>query len=161
MRRLEAGETEELLSAVTRRGEVMVEGHPVGRVGGFSFFPDPAAEGDEKRLVLRAARRALREEMPRRVAWWRRHRTPPSLDADDQSITWDGVPIARLKRGASALRPRVQMLDSEFLDGAQRERLRIRLQRFLDDQVNRTWRRCSPPPSAAGSSPISAACCIG
>ena len=68
MRRLEAGETEELLSAVTRRGEVVVEGHPVGRVGGFRFVPDPAAEGDEKRLVLRAARRALREEMPRRVA---------------------------------------------------------------------------------------------
>ena len=67
MRRLEAGEAEDLLSAVTRRGEVVVEGHPVGRVDGFSFFPDPVAEGDEKKLVLRAARRALREEMPRRV----------------------------------------------------------------------------------------------
>ncbi len=68
MRRLEAGEKEELLSAVTRRGDVVVEGHSVGRIGGFSFFPDPAAVGDEKKLVLRAARRALREEMPRRVA---------------------------------------------------------------------------------------------
>ena len=68
MRRLEAGEKEELLSAVTRRGDVVVEGHSVGRVGGFSFFPDPTAVGDEKKLVLRAARRALREEMPRRVA---------------------------------------------------------------------------------------------
>jgi ATP-dependent RNA helicase SUPV3L1/SUV3 len=28
------------------------------------------------------------------------------------------------------------MLDSEFLDGAQRERLRIRLQRFLDDRIS-------------------------
>ena len=45
------------------------------------------------------------------------------------------MPIGRLKRGTSALRPRVQMLDSEFLDGAQRERLRIRLQRFLDDRI--------------------------
>ena len=67
MRRLEAGEGEELLSAVTRRGEVVVEGHPVGHVDGFGFFPDPLAVGDEKKLVLRAARRALREEMPRRV----------------------------------------------------------------------------------------------
>ena len=54
MRRLEAGETEELLSAVTRRGEVIVEGHPVGRVGGFSFYPDPAARG--RREAPRAAR---------------------------------------------------------------------------------------------------------
>ena len=135
MRRLEAGDGEELLSAVTRRGEVVVEGHPVGRVGGFSFFPDPAAEGDEKKLVLRAARRALREEMPRRVALVEAAPDAAFALADDQSVTWDGVPIARLRRGASALRPRVQVLDSEFLDGAQRERLRVRLQRFVDDQV--------------------------
>ena len=135
MRRLEAGETQELLSAVTRRGEVIVEGHPVGRVGGFSFFPDPAAQGDEKRLVLRAARRALREEMPRRVAVVEAAPDSALAFGDDNALTWDGVPIARLKRGISALRPRVQMLDSEFLDGAQRERLRGRLQRFLDDRI--------------------------
>jgi ATP-dependent RNA helicase SUPV3L1/SUV3 len=136
MRRLEAGETQELLSAVTRRGEVVVEGHPVGRVAGFSFFPDPAAVGDEKRLVQRAARRALREEMPRRVALAEAAADAAFTLADDHSVTWDGVAIARLKRGTSALHPRVQVLDSEFLDGAQRERLRIRLQRYLDERVN-------------------------
>ena len=136
MRRLDAGEKQELLSAVTRRGEVIVEGHPVGHVGGFSFVPDPDAVGDEKKLVLRAARRALREEMPRRVAAV--EAAPDSAFAltEDQSLAWDGVPIARLKRGTGALHPRVQVLDSEFLDGAQRERLRIRLQRFLDERVN-------------------------
>jgi ATP-dependent RNA helicase SUPV3L1/SUV3 len=136
MRRLEAGEKEELLSAVTRGGDVVVEGHPVGHVGGFRFFPDPAAEGDEKKLVLRAARRALREEMPRRVA---AVETAPDANftlGGDGSVTWDDVPIARLRPGGSALRPRIEILDSEFIDGAQRERLRARLQRFLDDRVN-------------------------
>ena len=135
MRRLEAGETEELLSAVTRRGEVIVEGHPVGRMGRSPLLPDPATEGDERRLVLRAARRALREEMPRRVA---AAETAPDAHftfGNNNAIVWDGEPIARLVRGTSALRPRVQMRDSEFVDGAQRERLRIRLQRFLDDRV--------------------------
>jgi len=55
--------------------------------------------------------------------------------ADDQTVTWDGVAIARLRPGTSALRPRVQVLDSEFLDGAQRERLRTRLQRLVDERV--------------------------
>ncbi len=135
LRRLEAGETQEFLSAVTRRGEVIVEGHPVGRIGGFSFFPDPTAVGDEKRMVQRAARRALREEMPRRVAVVETALDTALAFGDDDTLTWDGVPIARLRRGASALHPRIQVLDSEFLDGAQRERLRIRLQRFLDDRV--------------------------
>jgi ATP-dependent RNA helicase SUPV3L1/SUV3 len=136
MRRLEASETEELLSAVTRRGEVIVEGHPVGRIAGFSFFPDPSAVGDEKRLVQRAARRALREEIPRRVATVETAADAAFAIGDDNALVWDGASIARLRRGNSALRPRVQVLDSEFLDGAQRERLRIRLQRFVDDRVS-------------------------
>ena len=49
-----------LLSAVTRQGEVVVEGHKVGRVVGFEFIPELGEGGEEeKKLILRAARRAL------------------------------------------------------------------------------------------------------
>jgi ATP-dependent RNA helicase SUPV3L1/SUV3 len=137
MRRLEGVEVQDLLSAVTRRGEVIVEGHPVGRVAGFRFFPDPEAEGDEKKLVLRAARRALRDEMPRRVAVVEAAADDALTLTDDLALTWDSAPIAKMQRGTSALRPRVQILDSEFLDGAQRERLRLRLQKYLDDRIAR------------------------
>jgi ATP-dependent RNA helicase SUPV3L1/SUV3 len=135
MRRLDEAEDRELLSAVTRRGEVVVEGHPVGHIRGFLFLPDPDAVGDEKKLVLRAARRALREEMPRRVALLEAAPDAALALTADHSVVWDGVPVARLVRGVSAVRPAVRMLDSEYLDGAQRERLRARLQRYLDDRV--------------------------
>jgi ATP-dependent RNA helicase SUPV3L1/SUV3 len=135
MRRLEATDGVALLSAVTRRGEVVVEGHPVGRLDGFRFAPDPVAEGDEKKLVVRAARRALREEMPRRVAIVEAAPDSALALTDDHALTWEGAPIARLARGETVSRPRVQVLESEFLDGAQRERLRARLQRFVDGQV--------------------------
>jgi ATP-dependent RNA helicase SUPV3L1/SUV3 len=156
MRRLDAGEGHDLLSAVTRRGEVVVEGHQVGHVAGFGFSPDPLAVGDEKKLVWRAARRALREEMPRRVAQaeaapdsafgWTDGRDAAGSDAagDDtpgydipaHHLTWDGVAIARLRPGSSALNPRVEVLDSEFLDGAQRERLRTRLQAYVEARLH-------------------------
>lgn len=45
--------------------------------------------------------------------------------------------MAKLTRGTVALRPRVQVLDSEFLDGAERERVRARLQSWLDEQIRR------------------------
>ncbi len=135
MRRLDEAEGRELLSAVTRRGEVVVEGHPVGHVAAFTFQPDPDAVGDEKKLVLRAARRALREEMPRRVAVLEAAPDAALGLTSDHAVTWDGVPVARLVRGPSALRPAVRMLDSEYLDGAQRERLRVRLQRYVDERV--------------------------
>jgi len=135
IRRLEAGERDKLASAVTRRGEVVVEGHPVGQVEGFGFVPDPLSEGDGRRLVLRAARRALLGEMPQRVA--RLEGEPDAAFAwlPGQQIAWAGVPVARLRPGADALHPQVEALDSEFLDGAARERVRVRLQRFIQAQV--------------------------
>src|SRR5208337_3529070 len=107
MRRLDAGKNQELLSAVTRRGEVVVEGHPVGQVEGFGFLPDPLSEGEGRRLVLRAARRALREEMPLRVG--RLQAEPDAAFAwlPSQRIAWAGAPVARLRPGAAALRPLV------------------------------------------------------
>ncbi|MFO1025848.1 MAG: DNA helicase, partial [Acetobacteraceae bacterium] len=137
MRRLEAGEGDDLLSAVTLRGEVVVEGHSVGHIEGFGFVPDPDAAGDEKKLVLRAARRALRAEMPRRVTLLENAPDDGFAWTPEHALTWGGTPVGRLLRGTTALRPRVQVLDSEFLDGAERERVRRRLQAWVDAQVRR------------------------
>ena len=93
--------------------------------------------------MLRAARRALREEMPRRVAVV--EAAPDTAFAcADAPLTWDGAAMARLRAGR-ALRPQVEVLDSEFLDGPQRERVRPAAA-FVDDRIATTWRRCSPPP---------------
>jgi ATP-dependent RNA helicase SUPV3L1/SUV3 len=135
MRRLDESEGESLLSAVTLGGEVVVEGHSVGHVTGFSFAPDPLAEGQEKRLVLRAARRALRQEMPRRVERLEKAGAEAFSLGADQRLVWDGASVARLRPGASLLRPQAEVMDSEFLDGAQRERVRARLQRHIDEMV--------------------------
>jgi ATP-dependent RNA helicase SUPV3L1/SUV3 len=135
VRRLEEADGKELLSAVTRRGEVIVEGHSVGQIEGFGFIPDPWAVGDEKKLVLRAARRALRAEMPRRVTMLETAADESFSLTDDHRLTWDAVPVARLVPGDTKLRPRVVVLDSEFLDGVERERVRVRLQVWLDTQI--------------------------
>ena len=134
-RRLESGEAEDLLSVVSARGVVLVEGHEVGHVEGFTFHPDPATQGAEKRLVLRAARRALGAEMPRRIA-----RAEAAADAafsltPGGAILLEGANIARLRRGATPLRPAVEVAHSEFVDGAARERLRLRLAAFAASEI--------------------------
>jgi ATP-dependent RNA helicase SUPV3L1/SUV3 len=137
-RRLEALEQsggEELLAAVSARGAVLVEGHEVGHVEGFIFHADPASQGAEKKFLQRAARRALGAEMPRRIL--RAELAPDaafSLNAR-QRILWEGAEIARLRKGATLLRPNVEVLPSEFLDGAARERLRIRLAAYLTAEI--------------------------
>jgi ATP-dependent RNA helicase SUPV3L1/SUV3 len=135
LRKLDETDGEQLLSAVTARNEVVVEGHPVGHVEGFQFVPDPVAEGPEKRMVLRAARRALRAWMPLRV-----HEVEAADDAvlgwtAQHRLTWSGVEIGRLRPGASFLQPLVEVLDSEYLDGPARERIRARLDRYVRSRI--------------------------
>ncbi len=135
LRRMEESPGEGLLSAVSARNEVVVEGHPVGHVEGFAFIPDPVTEGPERRMVLRAARRALRAWMPGRVATLE---AAPDLALSwtaDHRLTWDGAPVARLRPGASLLRPVVEPIDSEYLDGPARERVRLRLDRYVRDRI--------------------------
>ena len=134
-RKLEQTETASLLSAVTRAGDVVVEGHPVGRIEGFRFEPDETVGGADRRVVLRAARRALGGEMPRRVA--RLEAAPDGEFAllPDGGIAWKRALVARLRQGAALLAPAVEVIDSEFLDGAQREAVRARLAGFVEKTI--------------------------
>lgn len=132
IRRLDETE-EELLSAVNRKGEVVVEGHPVGHVSGFVFEPDATvANEDERKLVMRAARRALVGEMPRRVDALEAAKDEEFSLIPTHRIVWDGAEIARLKPGPTPDKPQVETLPSEFLDGAQRERIRAKLATWLE-----------------------------
>lgn len=131
---------EELLSAVTRKGEVVVEGHPVGHVTGFVFEPDASAgNGEERKLVLRAARRALQSEMPKRVTEMETASDDAFALTPTHSITWNGAEIARLRPGPAPDKPLIEPLASEFLDGAQRERVRSRLATWLETMLKRDF----------------------
>ena len=65
--------------------------------------------------------------MPRRVGLLVAARDSEFSVGANTRVVWDGVEIARLVPGRSLLRPQVEVLDSEFLDGPQRERIRRRL----------------------------------
>jgi ATP-dependent RNA helicase SUPV3L1/SUV3 len=94
-------------------------------------------DGAEKRLLQRAARRALREEMPRRVSILEKASDIElSLNAD-HAIMWKGTAVARLKPGSTLTKPIVEVLESEFLDGPQRERVRVRLAFYIDTIIAR------------------------
>jgi ATP-dependent RNA helicase SUPV3L1/SUV3 len=154
-RRLEAQETSDLLAAVSPRGVVFVEGHEVGHVAGFAFHPDPATQGQDKKFLARAARRALACEMPQRIL---RAETAADVAFDltpDHLIIWEGAPIARLRRGISLLKPDIEVLPSEFVDGAARERLRLRLAAFVAARIGTTLAPLfaalsDPPPPLRG-----------
>jgi len=74
--------------------------------------------------------------MPRRVARLEAAEDSAFAWLPSQRIAWEGAAVARLRPGASVIRPAVEISQSEFLDGAQRERVRLRLQRYLDQHIH-------------------------
>ncbi len=152
LRRLE-GQGEALLSAVTRDGDVVVEGHRVGHVLGFGFQPDPETSGADRRLVLRAARRALTSEMPRRVARLEAAPDGAIALAPGLRLAWEGAEIARLRGDARLMRPLVDVLPSEFLDGTARERVRAKLQGWTDRMIAREFAPLAATMAAGADNP--------
>jgi len=153
IRRLDQSGADDLLSAVTREGMVVVEGHRVGRIEGFAFHPEAERDPHGRHPVLRAARRALAQEVPRRIS---------ALEADDDEsfaltdsgrISWRGAEVARLRPGPSPLKPLIEVPAAEFLDGAGRERIRARLARWLGRLVDEFFAPLSAVAAAAEHRP--------
>ncbi|WP_408863097.1 helicase-related protein [Asaia spathodeae] len=139
LRRLDSDGARDLLSAVTKDGQVIVEGHAVGTIEGFTLKPDREEALPEKKLMLRAGRRALLHEIPRRVqALVASPDSDFALDSHNGTLSWQGVVIARLARGTTLLDPGIQILGGEFSDTRQRDLVQERLHGFVRVMLRET-----------------------
>ena len=75
--------------------------------------------------------------MPRRVSILEKAQDIELMLTADHAINWKGTAVARLKPGAALTKPNVEVIDSEFLDGPQRERVRQRLAFFMETIITR------------------------
>jgi ATP-dependent RNA helicase SUPV3L1/SUV3 len=126
----------ELMAAVSKTGEVLVEGAYVGRLEGLRFVPD-AVDGVEMRMLVAAASRVLRGEVAARARL---------LAGDDDNafaigaggeLHWQGGCVGRLAPGEQMLAPKAEPLAGDFLEGEGREKVRRRLQEFVRNEIER------------------------
>ncbi len=129
VRRMRSGE--DLLAAIRKNGEVLVEGEHVGQLEGFEFRLDHGIDKTDARAVLAATRRALGREIPARLARLEADGDGAFRLDEEGRLFWREAEVARLAAGDSPLAPRVRSNASEFLDGRARERLRQRLEPWL------------------------------
>ncbi|HMF29259.1 MAG TPA: helicase-related protein, partial [Candidatus Cybelea sp.] len=125
MRRLK--ENAMLETEISKTGDVIVEGHVIGRLEGFRFAPDASAGGSEAKALSGAAQKALAGEIEARAT--RLAHAPDSqfVLASDGTIRWIGDAVAKLTAGDNLLRPRVRILADEQLTGAAHEAVQTRL----------------------------------
>lgn len=128
IRLLDNEDSAPLLSAVRHDGEVIVEGHPVGHMRGFRLDMDPSLPRADRATLARAARRAMRTEIPHRVALCCEDSDDAfTLDATTGLLSWRSAPVARLRPGPEILHPAVALTDDDLLTPIQRDRVCTRL----------------------------------
>ncbi len=135
MRRLR--ENSMLDAEITKTGEVVVEGHTIGRLDGFRFAPDATAGGSDAKALSAAAQKVLAGEIEARAN--RLSHAPDSqfVLTSDAAIRWLGAPVAKLLPGDFALRPRARVLADEQLNGAPLEAVQTRLDLWTRTYIER------------------------
>ena len=124
-----------MTTSVAEAGEVIVEGEHLGRIEGFRFVPDKTEEQTDQKAVLSAALRALRENLPARLAAFTAAPDGGLVFDSQLRVCWSGGPIARLLPSGDVLAPKVEALPSDLLDGPAREDVRKRAATWVETRI--------------------------
>ena len=135
MRRLR--ENTMLETEITKSGEVVVEGHPIGRLAGFQFAAESASAGPEGKALRAAAQKALAGEIEARANRLSHATDEQIVLSSDGSLRWHGEPVGKLTAGDEILRPRVRILSDEHLTGPSRDAVQTRLDLWLKTHMER------------------------
>src|SRR5579872_6514981 len=135
MRRLRENAT--LEPQINKTGEVLVEGHVIGRLDGFVFLPDASSGGSDTKALQNAAQKALAGEIESRATRLSGAPDAQLVLAADGTIRWTGAAVGKLVAGEDALHPRARLIADEHLTGASRDAVQARVDQWLKSHVER------------------------
>jgi ATP-dependent RNA helicase SUPV3L1/SUV3 len=135
MRRLR--ENTVLNTEIGKTGEVIVEGHVIGRLDGFTFAPDAAEAGSDAKALQATALKALAGEIDARAEKLSAAPDEQFVLTSDGTIRWTGDAVAKLVAADDALHPRIRIISDERLNGAARESVQTRLDLWLKTHIEK------------------------
>jgi ATP-dependent RNA helicase SUPV3L1/SUV3 len=135
MRRLR--ENSVLNTEIGKTGEVIVEGHAIGRLDGFTFAPDAAEAGSDAKALQAAAQQVLAGEIDTRAEKLAGAPDDQFVLTSDGTIRWTGDAVAKLASADDALHPRIRIIADDRLAGAPREAVQARLDLWLKTHIEK------------------------
>ena len=135
MRRLR--ENSVLNTEIGKTGEVIVEGHAIGRLDGFTFAPDAAEAGSDAKALQAAAQQVLASEIDARAEKLAAAPDDQFVLTSDGTIRWTGDAVAKLVAADDALHPRMRIIADDRLSGAPREAVQTRLDLWLKTHIEK------------------------
>ncbi|NNK78924.1 MAG: disulfide oxidoreductase [Litoreibacter sp.] len=133
LRRLK--QKESLVADVNDKGEVTVEDQMIGRLDGFRFRQDESASPEEAKTLRQAALSALAPHFNLRADKF--YNAPDTeMDFTEQGgLMWGEMAVGKLVKGADALKPGVMPFVDEEAGADVAEKVRRRLQHFIDRKI--------------------------
>jgi ATP-dependent RNA helicase SUPV3L1/SUV3 len=122
---------------INKTGDVLVEGHAIGRLDGLVFVADASSGGSEAKALQNAAQKALAGELATRAARLAEAPDEQFVLATDGTVRWTGAAVGKLIAGEEALRPRVRVVADEHLAGAPRDAVEARLDRWVKSHIEK------------------------
>ncbi len=135
MRRLR--ENTMLNTEIGKTGEVIVEGHVIGRLDGFTFAPDAAEAGSDAKALQATALKALAGEIEARAEKLSAAKDDSLVLTSDGTIRWTGDAVAKLVAADDVLHPRIRIISDDRLTGAPREAVQTRLDLWLKTHIEK------------------------
>ncbi|MGY3427337.1 hypothetical protein ACVWZW_007841 [Bradyrhizobium sp. F1.13.4] len=135
MRRLR--ENTSLNTEIGKTGEVIVEGHVIGRLDGFTFAPDAAEAGSDAKALQAAAQAVLAGEINARAEKLGNAPDEQFVLTSEGIIRWTGDAVARLSAAEDALHPRIRIISDERLTGGPRDKVQARLDLWLKTHIEK------------------------
>ncbi|WOH81458.1 helicase-related protein [Bradyrhizobium sp. BEA-2-5] len=135
MRRLR--ENTSLNTEIGKTGEVIVEGHVIGRLDGFTFAPDAAEAGSDAKALQAAAQQVLAREINARAEKLGNAPDEQFVLTSEGIIRWTGDAVARLSAADDALHPRIRIISDERLTGGPRDKVQARLELWLKTHIEK------------------------
>ncbi|TCQ06830.1 ATP-dependent RNA helicase SUPV3L1/SUV3 [Rhizobium sp. PP-F2F-G36] len=124
-----------LEAEISVNGDVFVEGHHVGQLTGFRFVLATTTDGLDARAVQGAAQKALALEFEARAARLHAAGNADLALSSDGLVRWLGDPVARLAASDHIMRPRVILLADDQLQGAARDHVSARIERYVNHHI--------------------------
>src|SRR5499425_2126075 len=135
MRRMR--ENTALETDIRKSGEVVVEGHIIGRLDVFTFTPEASAAGTEAKTLAGAAQKVLAVEIDARASRLGQAADEQFVLATDGVIRWQGQPVGKIVAAEEVLKPRVRIVADEQLTGASRDAVQARLDLWLKTHIEK------------------------
>ncbi|MEH6525853.1 MAG: helicase-related protein [Sneathiella sp.] len=129
-------DSSQLEAQISDTGDVQVEGHFIGTLVGLKFNADTSVNSTEARTLRNVGNKTIAAEIALRAA--RLTAAPDeaiTLDAAGK-ISWEDAIIGSLVKGETVLKPKLQLLASEQLNGPALESATKRLNDWITAQID-------------------------